>query len=143
MGSKKNKIKGKNRANQSNRLNLPSHQTNKVNYDKEHPHFSFRYLQGNYCLTKCDENHQASFARKMHKLSQMSWQEIKQCGRHQLGFEKISRNNIKSGIPSHVTEDVNFIAFRYCGMSAMVGYRSKEVFHVLWLDRDFTLYNHG
>jgi len=25
----------------------------------------------------------------------------------------------------------------------MVGYRQGHIFHVLWLDRDFTLYDHG
>ncbi|WP_228020365.1 hypothetical protein [Sphaerospermopsis sp. LEGE 08334] len=52
----------------------------------------------------------------------MGWNEIHSQGRHQLGYEKISRNAIKAPIPKFITEDVNFIAFRFSGIKAMVGY---------------------
>ena len=60
------------------------------------------------------------------------------------GFEKIPRGQILAGIPAQITEDVtDFWAFRFHGKAPMVGYKSGEVFHVLWFDPDFTLYNHG
>ncbi|MEG4867017.1 MULTISPECIES: hypothetical protein [Microcoleaceae] len=43
-------------------------------------------------------------------------------------------------IPSHLQDDVNFIAFRFGGMAPMVGYRDGAVLYIIWLDRDFTLY---
>jgi hypothetical protein len=45
---------------------------------------------------------------------------------------------------SHLTEDVQrLIAFRFAGNRPMVGYRVQAIFYLLWLDRDFTLYDHG
>lgn len=107
------------------------------------PTFSLRYLRGDYCLSKCEKEQKAAFADTLHKLSQMTWQEIFQAHKHGLGCEKISRDAIKSGIPTEISEDVKFIAFRFYGKAPMVGYRVDSVFYVVWLDRDYTLYDHG
>lgn len=78
------------------------------------------------------KDEKAGLADKLYRLSQLTWAEIKQQGRHKLGFEKIARGAIKAGIPSHITEDVDhFLAFRFDDLKAMVGYR---------LDRHFLLY---
>ena len=111
--------------------------------EQQAPIFCLRYLEGNYCLTKCQQDERAAFADKIHRLSKLTWSEIQSQGRHKLGCEKISRDAIKASIPSHITKEVNFLSFRFCGMKAMVGYRDGSVFHVIWLDRDFTLYNHS
>jgi hypothetical protein len=107
------------------------------------PTFSLRYLNKDYCLSKCTKEEKAAFADKLHKLSQLSWQEIMQADRHGLGFEKIAHSAIKTSIPAHLGEDVNIIAFRFAGKAPMVGYRDQATFYVIWLDRDFTLYRHG
>jgi hypothetical protein len=49
---------------------------------------------------------------------------------------------IKATIPSHLQSDINLLAFRFCAKAPMVGYREGNVFHVVWLDRAFTLYDH-
>lgn len=59
-----------------------------------------------------------------------------------MGFEKIEPSQVRQSLPSSVTEDVNLIAFRFSGKAPMVGYRDGQVFHVLWLDHDFSLYDH-
>ena len=46
-------------------------------------------------------------------------------------------------MPPHITGEVNLLAFRFFGRRPMVGYRNRTTFHVLWLDRDFTLYSHA
>ena len=75
--------------------------------------------------------------------SKYSWKELKQNSRHGLGFEKINKNSINAPLPQFMSEDVDhFLAFRYSGKKAMLGYRQKEVFFVLWFDHDFTLYKH-
>ena len=107
------------------------------------PAFSLRYLQKDWGLAECDKDEKAAFADTLHKLSQMTWAEIRAAPRHGSGTEKIARNEIKAPIPSHVTEDVDFLALRFSGKKAMVGYRDGILFHVLWLDREFRLYDHG
>ncbi|WP_313382509.1 hypothetical protein [Pantoea sp.] len=106
------------------------------------PEFSLRYLQDGYCVKCCQRDEKAALADTLFKLSQLTWAQIKNIGRHGNGFEKISRNSIKAPIPPHISEDVDFIAFRFCSMAPMVGYRREATFFILWLDRAFTLYPH-
>lgn len=111
--------------------------------DKKKPKFSFCYIESSHCITKCQKDEKAGLADRLYRLSQLTWSELKQQDRHKLGFEKIARDSIRSGIPVHITEDVDhFLAFRFDDMKAMVGYRLGSTFFVIWLDRDFTLYKH-
>jgi hypothetical protein len=111
--------------------------------EKAPPVFSLRYLEGEYCITKCEKDDQAAFALKLLRLSKLTWSQIQSQDRHKLGYEKIARDAIKESIPKFITEDVNFIAFRFSGMKPMVGYRDGAIFYVIWLDRNFTLYDHS
>jgi len=106
------------------------------------PLFCLRMLQGKYCLSKCEQEERAAFADTLHKLSKLTWAQITTSGRHASGFETIERNSLKISVPPTVTEDVRILAFRFCGMASMLGYRDGKVFHVLALDRDFTAYGH-
>lgn len=136
----KGKLKKPN-VDQGRRIGKPT-EASEIPPEQQHPIFSLRYLSGDYCLTKCEKDDKAAFASKLHRLSQLPWSQIKMQGRHKLGFEKIERNSIKASIPTHITPDVKFLAFRFSGMKAMVGYREGYIFHVIWLDRNYTLYDH-
>jgi len=123
---------------------IQAHPSSSELAQKNPPTFSLRYLDKGYCLSKCEQEEKAAFADTLHKLSQLTWQQINQAPRHGLGFEKLAGDSIKGTIPPHLRgQDVNFIAFRFHGQAPMVGYRDQSVFYVIWLDRAFTLYNHG
>ncbi|RKZ51237.1 MAG: hypothetical protein DRR16_14980 [Candidatus Parabeggiatoa sp. nov. 3] len=79
----------------------------------------------------------------MDRLSQLTWAEISKSSRHGLGYEKIARTSIRAPIPKHIKDDIVFIAFRFYGKAPMVGYRTDAIFHILWIDRNFTLYEHS
>ena len=111
--------------------------------EQQKPIFSMQYLRKDYCLSACNKDEKAAFADTLHKLSQLTWNQINSSARHGLGYERISRESIRSSIPGHIKDDANFIAFRFCGKAPMVGYRDRNIFHVIWIDRSFSLYNHG
>ncbi len=115
-----------------------------VSPDVRPPSFSFQYLHRDYCITQCTEVERLAFVDKMRLLSQLTWSQLRQAQRHGLGYEIIRRSSIKPAIPANITDDISFIAFRFCAKKAMVGFRSIEgIFHVVWFDRDFTVYDHG
>jgi hypothetical protein len=111
--------------------------------DKHPPYFSFRYLTDSHCITKCNRDEQASFAKKMLRLSKLTWGDIKQQDRHKLGFEKIARTALRTALPSNITEDVSLIAFRFHEFKPMIGYRVNATFYVVWFDPKMRLYDHG
>lgn len=141
MSRVKGKIKQRDKDSSATIALSSSHESSDV--DKSPPVFSLRYLQNGYCLDCCQKHEKAAFADKLFRLSKMSWSEIRKSGRHGLGTEKISRSAIRAPIPPHVTQDVDFIAFRFCAKAPMVGYKIGATFYVLWLDREFNLYNHS
>lgn len=140
----KGKFKGKLNAPSKNKSPGISGKDSELNRetDSNPPEFSLRYLQKGFCVDACELKEKAALADKLFRLSQLSWAQIRQQDRHKLGYEKIARNAIRSGIPAHITEDVDLIAFRFCGMAPMVGYKYGATFYILWLDRAFTLYQH-
>lgn len=113
------------------------------NFDGKNPIFSLRHLNSGYCISKCDKKDRLSFVDKIRVISQLSWAQIKSTHRHATGFEKLPRNTFKIGIPTHITEDQTLIAFRFSGKKPMIGYRDRDIFHIIWFDNDFSVYDHG
>lgn len=106
------------------------------------PKFSFEHLRKTHCISNCEKDEKVALIDRMHELSQMTWQQIQQAPRHGQGCEIIGRNSMKVGIPDVITEDTNILAFRFFGKAPMVGFRQDDVFYLVWLDRDFTVYTH-
>jgi len=123
---------------------LPRTPAKSISFDDYCPHFSLEHVADAYCITRCAKEDRAAFAVQLRKLSQLTWKELRRTPHEGFGCEVIDRNQIRAGIPSNVTEDVDkFLAFRFSGKKPMVGYRDERVFHILWFDRDFSLYDHG
>lgn len=115
------KIKHENRKGKGDRFSSgSSSKPASVSTEKLPPIFSFKFNNDKYCLSVCDKDEKAAFADKLHRLSVISWQDIKGSHRHGMGYEKISRDSLKSAIPVTVPPDANLIAFRFSGMKPMV-----------------------
>lgn len=116
-----------------------------TSYDGLTPVFCLRHLADGWSVSDCERDDRAAFAVTIEKLSKLTWQQIKGAPRHGVGAEKIASHSIKAPIPGSVTEDVQFLAFRFNGKKSMVGFRSggSNVFHIIWLDPRFKLYDHN
>lgn len=112
-----------------------------INHDNNTPIFSFRYLEDNYSISKCQKEEKIAFVDKMTNISKLKWRDLLLTQRHGLGCEKISRESL-SNIPTKITPDVSFIAFRFCGLASMIGFRDKDIFHIVRFDRNFKIYKH-
>lgn len=110
----------------------------------DYPVFCFRHLHKDYNLDHCTNDEKRSLIEQIAKISLLDWGTIQLSNRHGIGTEKISTSSIKANIPYELTEDVEYLlAFRFDGMKPFIGHRDKFIFHVLFIDRDFTLYKHS
>ena len=118
-------------------------QTQGVLSQIQHPVFCLHYLEKDYCLTKCNKEERASFANTIRILSTSSWNEI--ITNRIKDYEKITEKKKinKGNLPSSIPKDAPIIGFRFCGKKRMVGYRSNCIFHIIWFDIKFKLYDHG
>lgn len=110
---------------------------------QDKPIFSFHYLQDSHCISRCNTEQKAAFADTMRLLSKMTWQEIKSSHRHGLGSEKIPRHQFYATIPNQVADDEVLLSIRFYRRAPMVGIRRNQIFHIIWFDIDFDVYNHG
>jgi len=108
----------------------------------EHPVFCFRYIQNSHCLSSCDKKEKAAFVSQLHLLSKLEWKDIHPAPKHGHGTEKISQSSIKKAMPQQVSPDTQLYALRFQGKKAFVGYKTRNIFHILWIDRSFNLYSH-
>ena len=112
--------------------------------DDRHFSFSFTKMPDNtkYSIEKLDRLHLVHLIKKLRTLSKMTWADIKRSGRHQLGSEIIDKNSLNVKLPAELSEDIKILAFRYYDKRAFVGYRTGKIFHILYIDYDYTLYKH-
>lgn len=108
-----------------------------------HPVFCFKHLHTKYNLSKCTDKEKKCLIEQIALISQKTWDELVLTQRHGIGCEKIEIKSLKANIPVSFTDDVkHLLAFRFDGKKPFVGFRNGFIFHVFFIDRDFTLYNH-
>lgn len=128
-------------ANKSETIKLPV--AKKPTPDINYPVFCFRYLARGFGIEDCQPDDQAALVKRLGKLSQLTWEEIRLSQRHGFGAEKIARTSIRGPIPPWVTADIDFfLAFRFHGKKPFVGHKQDQVFHILWIDHSFEVYKH-
>ena len=77
-------------------------------------------------------------------LSRMPWKQIRQAPSSGIGSEQFPRYRIKRAVPTSVTEEVeSFSSLHFVGKKRFLGYRVGQIFHILWVDHTFEVYNHG
>ena len=116
-------------------------------YDFDYPIFCFKHLHKRYDLSKCNKIHQKDLINRLAKLANLGFNEINKSGRHQYGNEKISKDSLKISLPDFITEDVDFLyAYRYNGnKNPFLAYRrpNSAILHIIAIDYNFSVYNHG
>lgn len=136
-----NKKKLKNPAAQKTK-NITQNQTDTPIKDEGYIIFSLRHLQKSYCFSNCQPNEKQALADSLFKRREMTWLSISKEPKHGLGFEKISASSLNVTVPKLVPEGASILAFRFNGKAPMVGFKENNIFHILWLDRDYTVYTH-
>jgi hypothetical protein len=109
----------------------------------KHPVFCLKYVHKDYGVDLCDKNDKAALISQLAILGKLTWDEIQTAPRHGVGTEKIARNSIIPSIPREITKDVDtFLALRFSGRKAFIGFRTNFIFHVVYIDRNYTVYKH-
>jgi hypothetical protein len=114
--------------------------------DAKPPAFSFEKMQDDsgHSFNCCIDDDRLALAKRIFMLSRIPWKQIMLAPSGGLGAEKIPRYRIRAAVPRAITEDVSyFYSLHYSGKKRFIGYRISQIFHILWVDHDFTVYDHG
>jgi hypothetical protein len=113
-------------------------------FNDETPKFCLAHLVDEYGLGQLTVSQQAAFAKTLRKLAQFKWKELLTGPKHAHGCELLPAGKFKAKIPARFEGEDRFMVFRYCGKLPMAGVRVLDVFHILWIEREFgELYDHG
>lgn len=109
------------------------------------PAFSFEKMQdgsGN-SFNCCQDDDRLSLAKRIFMLSREPWRKIRGASNKGLGSEEIPRSRIKRPVPATVTDDVDYFhSLHYTGHKRFIGYKVGQIFYVLWVDHNFSVYKH-
>lgn len=114
----------------------------------QYPYFSFRYIcEKNHCMKKCSYEQLKAISDKLRILSCLEWNTIETSPKETNGFEPLPQSAIKASMPDIVKNDEPMIIFRFRKArkraGRIVGVRRDNKFYIIFIDRNFTLYNHG
>ncbi len=104
--------------------------------------FSFLFLKTPYHVEDWCDADKIALVKHLAKLCTLQWNQIYSTQRHGFGSEKISQESIRPTLPPHITEELSLNAMRFSGLKPMIGYRDENIFYVLFLDHNFSVYSH-
>jgi hypothetical protein len=112
----------------------------------KHPFFSHRYITtGSYCVKRCRIDQFRSFSDKLRILSSLDWKTIESSPRETNGFELLPVSALREKMPPPFDKIDKAMVFRFgANAGRIVGVRNTDdMFFILFIDHDFTLYDHG
>ena len=110
----------------------------------DYPVFCFKHLQSGHNVGDCSQQDKIDLIERLSKLSTLTWDQIRLAPRHGFGTEKIALNSIHPTVPTFISEDVDhLLALRFSGLKPFLGLRRGPVFHIIFIDHGFDVYNHG
>lgn len=120
--------------------------------DEQIPSFSFKYIvnQEHYNLESGKATHQlkAKVLHSLYKYSKQTWVDFigdkRQTGVEQVGLSKLKKRKVNLPNSAFYNEVKNVTIFRVSNNEArIVGWRHRNTCYILWIDWDFTSYDHG
>lgn len=139
---KRDKDLAKRLKNASSSYNSP--QLQRANDDNDNIVFSFQSLQNGYDLNhkSLTKENKVQLLKKLVEISKTTWNSLILKDKKS-GFELIDKSII-TGLPNVVTEDISKLyILRFASQDCrIIGFRQDNVYHILYIDPDLSLYRH-
>lgn len=106
----------------------------------DYPVFSFRHADNNrYLLSEWQEDELKSLIETFKKMESLKWSEI---NKHKgLNCKPVDPDVLPAELPEMVSPDVTILQIRVSKKARIFGYRIKNVFHLIWFDRNHDVFS--
>ena len=109
-----------------------------------HPLLCLRHCRSGWGVEELRPEQCQQFLIKWNKRAKLTWDELVQHDRHGLGSEFIPAAKIKPSPPPDSIKRDRYLVLRHDGNLPFVGFRTGDVFHVLWIEKKYNeLYDHS
>lgn len=101
-----------------------------------------RHTQPGWGLSDLPPDACKQFLVKWEKRAKLTWTELVHHPKHGLGSELLPRKQFQPQVPESLQRE-RYTVFRHEGNLPFAGFRTGNVFHVLWVAKNYSeLYNH-
>lgn len=119
--------------------------------DKDCPAFTFQYIINNsdYNLDSkiSNDNLKCSLLHSLHKYSKIPWDKFngdkRRTGVETIGLGKLRKLKVSLPNTTFYNSVKNVTIFRVSDKARIVGWRYQSICYILWIDWDFSSYDHG
>lgn len=119
------------------KIKYPFHDTH--SNDRKPPVFSLYNLQKNYDINDCEKEFKHKVINKLRKLSESTWIELILMPKKS-GFEPIPAKKLLVKRPPYISDDIKILSTRMSGGGRILGFRDRDVFHIVWIDPNHKTY---
>lgn len=106
------------------------------------PLFSFKHLCTNHFqLHEWGSEELKSLTDTFIKMEQQSWTDIMKQRKRGLGYAVVDPSTFSKSLPRHISPDVSIIEIRVTQKARLFGYRWRNIFNVIWFDRNHEVYD--
>jgi hypothetical protein len=104
------------------------------------PVFSFKHVCNNhYYLTDWRSEELQRLIDTFRTMESLNWSEvIRYKG---LGFKIVDPKTFSTDLPEVISPDISIIEFRVSKRARLFGYRDKNIFNIIWFDRNHEVYS--
>lgn len=114
--------------------------------DSDYFIFSFRYLHKDYGLEhkNLTKYYKLQLLSRLVRTTNMTWLQLELKNKKDGGIERIPKECLKKSLPYVVTDDIDKLyVLRFASQQCrLIGFRRGNIFFVLFIDPDLSLYNH-
>lgn len=106
------------------------------------PHFSFKSVCNNhFLLSDWTSRELSDLIQTFKTLESMSWGDIMNQGKKGgLGCCVVNSAHFSKRLPETISPEVSIIEFRVNKKARLFGYRWRNVYHIIWFDRNHDVY---
>jgi hypothetical protein len=110
------------------------------NTDNTAPTFSFKSCDENqFTLSKWQPKEIEQLISTLKRLEHCTWQQIK--NNKGFGYKKVDPDTLNYALPEYISPDETIIELRVSKRARLFGYRSRNIYHIIWFDRNHDVYD--
>lgn len=104
------------------------------------PYFSFKHACSNHFqLSDWQSGEIAELMETFRRMEQLNWHEIH---KHRgLNYKQVDPRTFSKDLPEFISPDLSIYEVKVTKRARLFGYRLKNIFHIIWFDRNHEVYS--
>ncbi len=113
-------------------------------HNKSSVKYCFSCMRSGFSVSDLQTDAKEAFLQTIERRGNLTWEQVLLDGKHGLGTEQMPSSSIIPSLPPGWDKSSDYTVLRYFGNLPMVGWRDRDVFHIVWVEANYgDVYDHG